>query len=629
MTESYLHLSALLPSPPEAAVVAAMREFKEGVLARQHVQMQEMAKRWLTVERSLDADINLLAREMSEAREAGQSISPAKVYRLERYKHLQAQAQREIHDYAGWAGQTITYGQQAMVELGLRQSAQAIQMSYFPSVGAQFDRLPIEAVQHMVGICADGKPVAELLWRRMLPDQGVIGWRTLMDELIEGTARGRNPRETAARMRDALTGGLQKALVIARSEQMRVYRQASVDQYVESGVVIGQKRLAAHNGRVCPACLADDGTIYNLNQIIPDHPNGACTEVPVVEGMPEVTWTAGKDWFDQQPEAIQRSIMGDERLAAYKDGQIQWSQLGAHTFDPTWGGGLRVVPLTELLEGKRPKEVPIDLRKIELPGPAKTLHEMGDPYLFRALEEGEKGASTSYVTEWPDGTKAIFKPGTLAQEGIGALITDENNEVAAYRLAQLLGYDAVPETDYSRYKIGEKYLDGSVQRWVADTHTAHEITNERKGTDEAIAQRTRMAMFDCVIANTDRHNGNFLEDEKGKLWAIDHGISFRSRELALLPTQRTLEQVQAQGIFAERDEWFFRELQAGHAGWNKVPPAQIREMTETLAQWSQVPLADIDNIMHTCFKEGDAEQVYKRIQALKKEMDYAHVMFIP
>ncbi|HUW13387.1 MAG TPA: hypothetical protein VM537_26935, partial [Anaerolineae bacterium] len=198
MTESYLHLSALLPSPPEAAVVAAMREFKEGLLARQHVQMQEMAKRWLTVERSLDADINLLAREMSEAREAGQSISPAKVYRLERYKHLQAQAQREIRDYASWAGQTITYGQQAMAELGLSQSAQAIQMSYWPSVGAQFDRLPIEAVQHMVGICADGKPVAELLWRRMLPDQGVIGWRTLMDELIEGTARGRNPRETAA-----------------------------------------------------------------------------------------------------------------------------------------------------------------------------------------------------------------------------------------------------------------------------------------------------------------------------------------------------------------------------------------------------------------------------------------------
>jgi uncharacterized repeat protein (TIGR03843 family) len=34
------------------------------------------------------------------------------------------------------------------------------------------------------------------------------------------------------------------------------------------------------------------------------------------------------------------------------------------------------------------------------------------------------------------------------------------------------------------------------------------------------------AAFDSVINNADRKSGHILEDQAGKLWAVDHGLSF-------------------------------------------------------------------------------------------------------
>ena len=350
---------------PEPVVVTAMRQFKHGLLVQEQDQMREMALRWRGVENALDAQIQLLAREVAEKREAGETVSAAKVYRLNRYQALKAQTQDEFQRYASYAGERITREQGTLAQQGVEHSAQSIQLSYWPSIAAQFDRLPIETVQHMVGIAGDGKPVGDLLRQRMLKEEmAPAGWHRLTDALVQGTARGWNPRKTALQMQEALTGGLQKALTIARSEQLRVYRQASVDQYAASGVVLGQKRLPAHDGRVCVACLSDDGTVYNLNQIIPDHPQGRCTGCPIVKGMPEISWTSGQDWFDQQPDAVQRSIMGTERFEAYKAGQIQFAQMGGYKFDPVWGGSVTVASLEDLLKGVVPRSVPVGLRRL-------------------------------------------------------------------------------------------------------------------------------------------------------------------------------------------------------------------------------------------------------------------------
>ena len=338
---------------PDPAVVIASREFKRGLLLRERMQMEEMARRWLDVEAALEAQIAALAQEFADEKAAGRAISQAKLYRMERYQRLLAQTQDEFAQYAGYAERVVTTGQEEMIRLGRDHAVRAIELSYWPEMAAYFDRLPVEAVQNLVGLASNGAPLGELLKLRMVHDangQPLPGvWQRLTQTLINGTAQGWNPRKTARAMRDDLAGGLQKALVIARSEQLRAYRETNRAQYEHSGVVIGQKRLVTHDGRTCAACIADEGTLYDLRDIISDHPQGRCTSVPVVKGMPEVQWLSGEAWFRTQDEAVQRSILGDGRYEAWRDGRIEFSAMATHTYDETWGGGITPTPLSELV----------------------------------------------------------------------------------------------------------------------------------------------------------------------------------------------------------------------------------------------------------------------------------------
>lgn len=338
----------------DPVVVVAMRGFKRGLLAREAAQMQEMAGRWLDVEGALEARIGALAEEASRLKAAGEAVSEARVYRMGRYERLLAQTQREFEQYAEWTDGVVTRGQREMARLGLDHSSQAISLSYDSGgVGVYFDRLPLEAVENMAGLAGNGRPVGELLRLRMVRDAagaplpGV--WGRLTGSLLQGTALGWNPRKTARFMRDDLSGGLQKALVIARTEQLRVYREVGRRQYEASGVVKGQKRLTAHDGRVCAACIADEGTLYGLGEVISDHPQGRCTSVPVVKGMPEVKWLSGEDWFRTQDETTQRGILGGGHFDAWQDGAFGFGDLVTHKRDAVWGGSITPTPLGELV----------------------------------------------------------------------------------------------------------------------------------------------------------------------------------------------------------------------------------------------------------------------------------------
>jgi len=233
--------------------------------------------------------------------------------------------------------------------LGIDNAQEAIQMSYWQHsrIPVFFTRLPVEAVENMVGIAGDGGPLGALIRQRMISDS--TAFQRLTQTLIDSTALGRNPRDTANLMERDLTEGLNKALVIARTEQLRVYRQAAADQYTASGVVTGQKRLTAHDSRVCPACLADEGHVYPINMSIPDHPNGRCTGVPVVKGLPEVKWLGGEAWFKTQDEATQRAILGNGRYDAWRSKQVSFGQFTRLQHNEVWGDNPQTPALSELL----------------------------------------------------------------------------------------------------------------------------------------------------------------------------------------------------------------------------------------------------------------------------------------
>ncbi len=325
----------------EPLVVQVMRRFKAQLLAREAREVRAMAAAWRDVERALEKQLEALAKELAAEKAAGLEGSQWRLFEKERYQALLRQTRHEINKYIADAERAIADEQAELAALGVQHADAALAAS---GVHASFSRLPVEAVENMVAMTREGAPLHELL-SRTWPD-AVEGMTTA---LVRGTALGWNPRKTAREMRDGLASGLNRVLCIARTEQLRAYREASRAEYAASGVVKGYRRLAAHDSRTCVACLLLDGQFSTLDTALDDHPNGRCAMVPVVDGMPDVTWQTGREWLEGQDAETQRAIMGPERWQAWREGRLELGDLVGTQQNDTWGGGVQVRPLKALL----------------------------------------------------------------------------------------------------------------------------------------------------------------------------------------------------------------------------------------------------------------------------------------
>lgn len=329
---------------PEPDIVRVVREQKEALAERDAATVAEMVRRWRQVEVATQRELDKILAEITRRTAAGEIVTREMIYQMERYQAMLAQVQSEVRQYQDYAERTIERVQRDAIDQGIADAIAAIQASGSP-LAANFARMNPEAMRTIVGLCEDGSPLFDVLERRALYPESVQG---LTDALVEGVTLGWNPRRTANSMMDGLADGLNKALVIARTEQMRAYRMASVAQYRASGVVSKFKRLSAKTDRTCLACLMEDGQVLELEEELYDHPNGLCAAVPWVTGMPEPEWETGKEWFEGLDADRQREMMGDAKYEAWQEGKFTLDQLVKTTDNPTWGKSLQPASLAEL-----------------------------------------------------------------------------------------------------------------------------------------------------------------------------------------------------------------------------------------------------------------------------------------
>ena len=111
----------------------------------------------------------------------------------------------------------------------------------------------------------------------------------------------------------------------------------------------------------------------------------------------------------------------------------------------------------------------------------------------------------------------VFKPHTGYE---GSTKTEFiARERAAYLISRFLGFDFVPPT-VIKVVNGE---EGSLQEFVEDAQVGSEV---RDG-DVLNEEMSKLAIFDSLIDNLDRHSGNYLV-KGGRIFAIDHGYTFQS-----------------------------------------------------------------------------------------------------
>jgi hypothetical protein len=289
-------------------VLRLLEQYRRSLAARDADQVARLARLWHAIETDLSADMIALAAQLDEARTAGSVITEQLLWRYERYG--------------------LGHAQGLIAAVG---------------GGVVFQRLPVSAMESLAGFLGDGTPLERLL-REAWPDafDGVV------KGLLDGMARGYNPMQTGRLVAEKMGVGLTRMTLISRTEAMRAFRTASVEQYRESGVVRGYKRMA-NKATACLGCLMLDGEYLELESDLDDHPNGGCDAVPWVEGADEPVWDTGRDWLQQQGEDKQRSIMGDERFELWREGSVNLQDMVEWKEDATWGGSPVITPVGELV----------------------------------------------------------------------------------------------------------------------------------------------------------------------------------------------------------------------------------------------------------------------------------------
>jgi len=161
---------------------------------------------------------------------------------------------------------------------------------------------------------------------------------------------------------------------------------------------------------------------------------------------------------------------------------------------------------------------------------------MDKKLILSALREGEMrlegqfiyGSNCTFLAICTFGgqkLKAVYKPMQGEQPLWDFPIkTLARREVAAYMVSEALGWELVPPTTF-RLK-GAPMGPGSVQFFIEHDPNTHFFTFKKKEK----TQFQKVMAFDILINNADRKGGHFLLNPSGKLWLIDHGISFHEED---------------------------------------------------------------------------------------------------
>ena len=138
------------------------------------------------------------------------------------------------------------------------------------------------------------------------------------------------------------------------------------------------------------------------------------------------------------------------------------------------------------------------------------LTPMGSNYTFLVKLSWEGNESLA-IYKPRDGEAPLwdFPSGTLYKR-----------EYAAYLLSEILGWNIVP---FTVIRDGPHGI-GSVQEFIEHDPRQNYYTLE----DGCADQLRVIACFDLVANSTDRKANHLLIGDSGKLWSIDHGLTFHS-----------------------------------------------------------------------------------------------------
>lgn len=327
----------------ESEVVKAIRKQREEIARNEIDTLKRMAKLWVPSYKYLKKQVDALTALIQQKRNKGEPVEIEYIHSLDRYKTMMAQAKKMIRDYNKAIAGQIRGTEAEMVDIGHRNAKQIINIA--EPDDPLWTRVNKRETRIMAAMTADETPLDNLLAKSF--GQMKEGMESA---LITGISTGQGSSWIADQLMKAAEIPEQRALLIARTEVNRTYRQSNWEQMRSSRAILGYRRMC-YKDTACFACLMLDKEFYPVDAEPTDHPNGKCSFVPVTRHFDpgaDPNWESGRDWFEHQDPDIQRKLMGPGRFDLWKQSGVDPRNMVYIKPNDIWGGSPTVRTLENL-----------------------------------------------------------------------------------------------------------------------------------------------------------------------------------------------------------------------------------------------------------------------------------------
>ena len=223
--------------------------------------------------------------------EEGKPITPADLYKLDKYYKMQAQLQDTLQKLGDRTCEVLAkkFGQEykhIYSELATDEEGKAIKAS---TSDKKFSTIDEQGAKHIASQvwAADGKSWSERVWKNIGDLQ-----RTLNEGLVDCVITGKKTTELKKKLMERFDVSYSRAETLVRTEMAHVETQAALDRYKSSGVE--KVRIVVDpDEKTCKECSKWDDKIINIfeaqtgTNIPPFHPNCRCAIAPVVKDKKE------------------------------------------------------------------------------------------------------------------------------------------------------------------------------------------------------------------------------------------------------------------------------------------------------------------------------------------------------
>lgn len=317
-------------------------------------QTRDLVAAWADAWDEVAPDLTATLLEMLVA---GERVTRAALLRSTRLRKALQVIQDQLQALAGTAGVRIIGDLQDVIDTAGSAQASVIDSQLprgfmTPEELAAWSRVDERQVAAIVQRSTE--QITSLL--RPIPAEQ---YQAVRRELIRGVAAGSNPRATAARIlrrtEGRFVGGLNRALVISRTETLDAHREAArLGRMQHMDVLGGWTWVCALDVRTCPSCWARHGTVHPVEVFGPDdHQQGRCTAVPTTKSWadlgidvdePPSLLPSAADRFNELDAETQRSILGPRRFDAWQAGEFPMESWSVRRSSDGWRDSWGVAP---------------------------------------------------------------------------------------------------------------------------------------------------------------------------------------------------------------------------------------------------------------------------------------------